>query len=1590
MPIDGGRIVSYLELDTSGYQDAMSSAHNMLLMLQSDSVGLGAKLDSLGGFFQRSGAKLTLGLTAPLLAAGGAAGKAAISFESAFAGVRKTVDATEAEYAALSEEIRALSREIPQSATSLAGIMEIAGQLGVDQGNLLGFTETIANLGVATNLSGEEAATMLAQYANIMDMPLSDIERLGSVIVDLGNHCATTEKDITEMAQRLAGTGSLLGLSSAQVMGLSATMASLGINAEAGGSAMSRTLQTMNSAVLSGGRELESFSTVAGVTAQAFAQAFQADPLQALDSFLRGLGEINAAGGDAAGALEEVSLSDLRITDTLLRMSGAQGSLAENIALANGAWNENNALQEEAGKRYATTESQLQLAKNSVTNMASSLGELLLPLVARGADLVGQAADGIASLDEGTKRLILTSAGVLAAIGPVTTALGSLLKIVSSPVGLVAALGLAGAAGVKALSDMRQAAVDAELAQRFGEVSLSAQEMDEVIGQLLGRNTTFEALLADADNALRMAREQLSASAQAMDKLWIKTQLGYDVDDEQLTQAAQQLTLDISDVIEAQSVKANMTVDALFGADDPDGTKIKSDFDLYFSKLDAEATSVGLELAWLINDALVDGIVDADEQAAIQAQYEHLNSIKTGVVAMEAKGAQLRFDMEARQTELTPESLAGLMARGNALMQANVDLVKQRYEEFYTLTTNMAAMEGKAADDPELLARLDVARRARDEGITAAMADNAASLWESVGSRIVGGYDEELRAAQVVAEQAWQQAKQSTEAFMRDQTAVQPGGEGWAELYQRTFANKLPDFFASAGWGEIIDDTALRGVQQMYESLEPLHGMVRQLAQEQGDALAPELRDALGQLNFFEMLASDLPMQAGSRYAEDYCDQLYEAGLQSGQAAVEGAREGMREGMEAQAGEAPQWRADVLTKVWQLSEGRVGELTGSLGGGMGEALSAAMRDALNDAYARMANEGIDPANDSLRLADELRDSLREQLQAVGWEQIVTPQMQQDAQTMYASLAPLHDTLRNMAQAMGNDMPAVLRDALGQLDLLQLMTLDADVDLPQQLAQAMKAGREDAQSAGREVADSAVEGLTTAQDGAAEAGSNAGAGFVQGASGYMGQAYQAGYSTALAYVQGAQQGLDAHSPSRETARLGRFAVAGFTGALNAGRADAYGAGYAMARSVLEGVAQGQDSHSPSKAMASLGVDGAAGYVEGYRQTVAANRAALSGEMSSLIGTLGGSIAQGIGGAAAALANAEAARRQAAAAAQARAAAEEAARAEAARQQAILDGINRTAAATLAADTAAYNSRMGAIARQTQSLMDFAGAHAIWYQDDKGETQTQAARDRYDALIAQEKARYEAQAATLATDEQRKAAKKAYDDRVALLKKQRDAEIKALQDQYSLQKNMAVDWLNAQKELLSQELAARRAAYAEEDYQDELAELQKRQRQSKSAREKRELQEQIDKMIRDHALEQEEAALRETLAGYDALIEAVNAGLIGLGDLTGNSAFGNLSFGTAGLAALDNLTADQLAAVLGSLRPVSLSDGTGATVSAAQLAAALASAGQSSSMPTVINQGGNQYTIDLRGALVRDDDDITRIVDELEARMRAAKR
>lgn len=183
--------------------------------------------------------------------------KTAISFETAFAGVIKTTEGLTSDFGVLNEAGQALkagfkelSETKPIRAEELMRIGELGGQLGIGKDALLEFTGVIADLGVATALTTDAAAMDIARLMNIMQTAGGDVQRLGSVIVDLGNNFATTEPEILSFAERIAGAGRIAGLTEADVLGIGAAMSSVGVLAEAGGTAVQKVLLAMHVATM--------------------------------------------------------------------------------------------------------------------------------------------------------------------------------------------------------------------------------------------------------------------------------------------------------------------------------------------------------------------------------------------------------------------------------------------------------------------------------------------------------------------------------------------------------------------------------------------------------------------------------------------------------------------------------------------------------------------------------------------------------------------------------------------------------------------------------------------------------------------------------------------------------------------------------------------------------------------------------------------------------------------------------------------------------------------------------------------------------------------------------------------------------------------------------------------------------------------------------------------------------------------------------------------------------------------------------------------------------------------------------------------
>lgn len=327
---------------------------------------------------------------AAVIAGGAASLKASISFESAFAGVKKTVNATDKELNTMRKDILNMSKEMPTSANEIAGVAEAAGQLGIKTKNIAGFSKTMVMLGDSTNMSADTAATSLARLANITGMPQTQFDRLGSTIVDLGNNLATTEQEITDMALRLAGAGSQVGMSEADILSFAGALSSVGIEAEAGGSAFSTLMSKMNLATTSGGEDLQAFAQVAGMSSDQFAKAFKEDAAGAIISFIQGLDKINKNGGSAIKTLDDMGLSDIRMRDALLRAAGASGTFTDALKTGNKAWNENKALTNEAKQRYKTLESRIKILGNKFAALGIAVGD----------DLKGPLADGVAAASD--------------------------------------------------------------------------------------------------------------------------------------------------------------------------------------------------------------------------------------------------------------------------------------------------------------------------------------------------------------------------------------------------------------------------------------------------------------------------------------------------------------------------------------------------------------------------------------------------------------------------------------------------------------------------------------------------------------------------------------------------------------------------------------------------------------------------------------------------------------------------------------------------------------------------------------------------------------------------------------------------------------------------------------------------------------------------------------------------------------------------------------------------------------------------------------------------------------------------------------
>ena len=412
--------------------------------IQTQLNNTGKKIEEFGTKIQNNGEKIEKAgnkMSAFSVATGTAlltSAKSAIDFEDAFTGVEKTVDGTTEQMEELKQGIRDLAKQIPSTTTEISAVAEAAGQLGIKTEDILSFTKVMIDLG-NSNLSAEEAASSLAKFANVTKMSAKDYDKLGATIVALGNNFATTEADIVAMATRLAATGELAGLSQSQILSVATAMSSVGIEAEAGGSAMSKLLKKIQLATELGGGDLKQFAKVAGMSVENFKKAFEEDAVKALSAFIGGLNDTKRNGKSAITILDDMGLTEVRLSNTILSLANASNVMSNAVELGNKAWEDNTALTNEANKRYDTLKSKMTIAINKLKDITITLGNKLMPSIEKVIDKVEQWTNKFAELSDEEVDMIVKLGLIITSIGPLITILG---KVTSAIGGTIKGVGI--------------------------------------------------------------------------------------------------------------------------------------------------------------------------------------------------------------------------------------------------------------------------------------------------------------------------------------------------------------------------------------------------------------------------------------------------------------------------------------------------------------------------------------------------------------------------------------------------------------------------------------------------------------------------------------------------------------------------------------------------------------------------------------------------------------------------------------------------------------------------------------------------------------------------------------------------------------------------------------------------------------------------------------------------------------------------------------------------------------------------------------------------------------------------------------------
>ena len=449
-----------------------------------------------------------------------AADTANVSREAArVAGTKSFEGATNEQLKDLDDTVkRMITTDLPLLYQQMYGILEVAGQQGIDILDAPAFSTVMAKLSVATDMTADMGSKTMAQFINLTEKSYDHISNVGSALVSLGNNAATSESQILEMAHRAASGLSQVGMSSADILGVSAAISSMGIESQAGGTAISKLAKQMDEAAKVGAGQIprllaawddetgriqsiydlyalldampsqdgwknfayslgmtasdaknlmnsalaaERFADAMGMTVDQFSAGWNENAANQLLNFFAALGGMGGTDmeDNMLWTMDKLGITEVRTSNMVRSLSNNWQLYADMIELANKAYAENIAMDEEANRAFSTNESRRVINENKEQNALEAMGETVTAMRKPWEDFFGDLQQWYADWPGWAQTAVGVAAETTKGLGDLLNAAGqasldilaiskAIKEIENSTIGaaLIKGLGAAGSA----------------------------------------------------------------------------------------------------------------------------------------------------------------------------------------------------------------------------------------------------------------------------------------------------------------------------------------------------------------------------------------------------------------------------------------------------------------------------------------------------------------------------------------------------------------------------------------------------------------------------------------------------------------------------------------------------------------------------------------------------------------------------------------------------------------------------------------------------------------------------------------------------------------------------------------------------------------------------------------------------------------------------------------------------------------------------------------------------------------------------------------------------------------------------------------